>query len=122
MPEYKVCVDVKPGDLLLMDAHQIHGNVPLISSDEGFERISIVMYFRTSMKDCSSVEQENLRRKFVYTRKDNNSHDEWHEGWNGVSAGMWDTKEWSDYLSNNGFAREAAKVSKSDNINVLDFL
>jgi hypothetical protein len=45
MPEYKVCVDVKPGDLLLMDAHQIHGNVPLISSDDGFERISVVMYF-----------------------------------------------------------------------------
>jgi len=122
MPEYKVCVDVKPGDLLLMDAHQIHGNVPLISSDEGFERISVVMYFRSSMINCSSVEQENLRRKFVYTRKDNKDHEEWHEGWNGVSAGMWETKEWSDYLSNNGFAEEAAKVSKSENVNVLDFL
>ena len=54
--------------------------------------------------------------------RDFNSHDQWHEGWNGVSAGMWETKEWSDYLSNNGFPEEASKVSKSENISVLDFL
>jgi hypothetical protein len=35
---------------------------------------------------------------------------------------MWETKEWSDYLSNNGFPEEASKVSKSENINILDFL
>ena len=122
MPEYKVCVDVKPGDLLLMDAHQIHGNVPLISSDEGFERISIVMYFRTAMLDCSSVVNENIRRKFVYSRKDNQNHPSWHEGWNGVSASMWETEEWASYLSNNGFPEEAAKVSKSNTVSVLDFL
>ena len=121
MPEYKVCVDVKPGDLLLMDAHQIHGNVPLISSDEGFERISVVMYFRTAMLGCSSVQHEDLRRKFVYSRKDNQKHSLWHEGWNGVSAGMWETQEWSSYLSNNGFPEEAAKVFESEKTNISSF-
>lgn len=76
-PEYRVGVDMKHGDLLLMDAHQYHGNTAMYcevcadrmgpggsrNHDEtcGTERISIVSYFRTAMTKCSSAEEEALR-------------------------------------------------------------
>ena len=109
-PEFRVAVNVQAGDLLMMDAHHIHGNVPLISSDEGFERVSLVLYFRESMLNCQSVAIENLRRQFVYSRKDNKKHPLWRSTWNGVSPGMWDSQEWIDYLYNNGMPDEAGRV------------
>lgn len=73
-PEYRVGVDMKDGDLLLMDAHQWHGNTYMECSvcnegmgspeffpshDEcGSERISVVSYYRTKMKDCGTREEE----------------------------------------------------------------
>ena len=70
-PEYRVAVDLRHGDLLLMDAHQWHGNTALVcacgtepngSCDVcGAERISIVSYFRTKVADCGTPEEE-LRR------------------------------------------------------------
>lgn len=119
-PEYRVAAHIKPGDLIMMDAHQIHGNVPLISCEEGFERVSIVMYFRTSMIDCGTLLYENLRKKFVYSRKENKNHPDWHHGWNGISAGMWDTQEWIDYLSSNGY--DGKIPNKSDNATLEGFL
>lgn len=70
-PEYRVAVDMQHGDLLLMDAHQWHGNTALVCAcgrepngscpDCGAERISVVSYFRTKVADCGTPEQE-LRR------------------------------------------------------------
>lgn len=67
-PEYRVAVDMKHGDLLLMDAHQWHGNTPLICAcgtepnrscdDCGAERISVVSYFRTKIARCGSPDEE----------------------------------------------------------------
>lgn len=70
-PEYRVAVDMQHGDLLLMDAHQWHGNTALVCACGtepnqacttcGAERISIVSYFRTKVAQCGTPEEE-LRR------------------------------------------------------------
>lgn len=75
-PEYRVAVDMQDGDLLLMDAHEWHGNTRLRCSclhpdnqmSEGpcslclAERISVVCYYRTEMKKCQSRQEEDARR------------------------------------------------------------
>lgn len=92
-PEYRVGVDMQDGDLLLMDAHQWHGNTPItcnvcgnpmpvwrqagtmIKADEtahdlcGSERISIVCYYRTKMADCGDAEAEAERAKSQAERR-----------------------------------------------------
>lgn len=79
-PEYRVSVDMQDGDLLLMDAHQWHGNTWMMCHwcDEVLdkfghqcedtapdyvvpERISIVCYFRTNMVKCGTPDEEATR-------------------------------------------------------------
>jgi hypothetical protein len=44
-PEYRVAVNVRPGDLLLINNHEVmHGNTP-IECAEGSERVSLVVLF-----------------------------------------------------------------------------
>lgn len=80
-PQYGAAVDMQDGDLLLMDAHEWHGNTALLCSGCGVslrmpnhrcedppgapespERISIVSYFRTKMTQCGTPEEE-LRKQ-----------------------------------------------------------
>lgn len=67
-PEYRLAVDMQDGDLLLMDAHQYHGNTAIVC-DCGTrlitmcpvckaERISVVAYMRTEMVSCGSEAEE----------------------------------------------------------------
>lgn len=70
-PEYRVAVDLQDGDLILMDAHQWHGNTAIVCAcgvtrtsacpDCGAERISVVSYMRTAMVNCGS-EREEIKR------------------------------------------------------------
>lgn len=76
-PEYRVGVDMQDGDLLLMDAHEWHGNTRMMCNvcgdrigpggrddhDEtcGTERISIVCYYRTKVRECGTAEEEARR-------------------------------------------------------------
>lgn len=75
-PEYRVAVDMRDGDLLLMDAHSWHGNTDFdppvkrnpngrILEDPGFERISVVSYFRTKMPECGSAADEADRQRIL---------------------------------------------------------
>lgn len=68
-PEYRIGVDLQDRDLLLMDAHEWHGNTlfdpPIKRAYTGrpieppsFERISVVSYFRTKMTECGTPETE----------------------------------------------------------------
>lgn len=79
-PEYRLGVDLYDGDLLLMDAHEWHGNIEYdpkperdldgkIIGDPGFERISVVSYFRTNMVQCGSAQDEMERRAQVAENK-----------------------------------------------------
>ncbi len=45
-PQYGVAVDVRMGDFLAMDVHQLHGNCPMVPTDETSQRISLVCYLR----------------------------------------------------------------------------
>jgi hypothetical protein len=101
-PEYRIAVDVRPGDLLLVNNHEIiHGNTPIVC-EEGSERISLVCYLREKMLELGSYEYENLRYEFVEERRKNKQHPEWNAKWNGIGAGMWESEEWYEYLKLNG--------------------
>jgi hypothetical protein len=67
-PEWRVAVNMKHGDLILMDAHQWHGNTAIFCqcgndlngfcATCGAERISVVSYFRTKIVKCGTPEDE----------------------------------------------------------------
>lgn len=69
-PEYRVAVDMQEGDLILMDAHEWHGNTAMICGCGsqlkegpcelcGSERVSVVCYYRTQMSQCGSKAAED---------------------------------------------------------------
>lgn len=100
-PQFRMAVDMQHGDVLLMDAHQWHGNTQLwcevsahrsgegsamgqigrhpmdglCSAGELTERISIVSYFRTKMTQCGTLEEEQARR-IAAAEADNDDSDE----------------------------------------------
>jgi hypothetical protein len=97
-PEYRIAVNVRPGDLLLVNNHEvIHGNTPIETYDDG-ERISLVCYLREGMLELGSKEYEDARFNYVEERKRNKEHPDWRKGWNGISPGMWSHHKWYDYL------------------------
>ena len=102
-PEVRVAVNVRPGDLLLIDNMRvIHGNTPIEAPDSGEDnmlRMSLVYYFREDMDQLGSWEYESTRRQFVDDRRLNKEHPLWREYWNGVSPGMWHEEEWYEYLT-----------------------
>jgi hypothetical protein len=101
-PEYRVAVNVRPGDLLLVNNHEIiHGNTPIVCQ-EGSERISLVCYLREGMLNLGSKEYEDHRFNFVESRRKNKEHPLHKKLWNGVSEGMWNSNEWYNYLKANG--------------------
>ena len=57
-PEYRVAVDMRHGDLLLMNAHAWHGNTLITPASPDAERISVVSYFRTKVRECASPADE----------------------------------------------------------------
>lgn len=79
-PEYRVAVDLRDGDLILMDAHQWHANEDIhcacgnrlfgLCEDCGAERISVVSYFRTQMAECGTLAEEALRAEVARSRKE----------------------------------------------------
>lgn len=105
-PEVRAAINVRPGDLLLIDNMRIiHGNTPIEAPDSGeddFLRMSLVFYFREDMDKLGSWEYEHLRRAYVDSRRLNEEHPLWRPYWNGVSPGMWDEDEWYTYLEKNG--------------------
>lgn len=99
LPEFRVAVNVRPGDLLLINNHfGIHGNTPIVLEEEGAERYSVVCYFREKMLELGSKQYEDARFNFVEERRHNKEHEEWRPLWNGISPGMWDSQEWFNYL------------------------
>ncbi|CAB5221298.1 2OGFeDO, oxygenase domain containing protein [uncultured Caudovirales phage] len=100
-PEYRVAVNPRPGDLLLINNHEVmHGNTQIELLDDVAERISLVVYFREKMLELGSKEYEDCRYEYVESRRLNKEHPG-HNGrnlWNGIDAGMWDSKEWHTYL------------------------
>ena len=103
LPEIRVAINVRPGDLLLVNNHEcMHGNTPIVLNDDEAERISLVCYLREKMLELGSKEYEDLRYQFVESRRKNPEHPMQRRLWNGISEGMWESKEWYDFLERNG--------------------
>ena len=103
LPEVRIAVNVRPGDLLLVNNHEyIHGNTPIELQDETAERISLVCYLREKMLELGSKEYEDHRFNYVECRRKNKEHPLQRKLWNGISEGMWKEKEWYDYLERVG--------------------
>jgi hypothetical protein len=105
-PEVRAAINVRPGDLLLIDNMRIiHGNTPIEAPDSGVDdllRMSLVFYFREDMMKLGSWDYEHLRRDYVDDRRKNEDHRLWRPYWNGVSPSMWGEEEWYDYLTQRG--------------------
>ena len=101
-PEVRTAINVRPGDLLLVDNMRIiHGNTPIEAPDTGEDdllRMSLIFYYREGMKELGEWEYEALRRSYVKGREANPEHPLWWDRWNGVSEGMWTDREWYDHL------------------------
>ncbi len=50
-PQYGIGVDVRTYDIIYMDVHQPHGNLPIIPKTKDAKRLSIVCYLRKSIWD-----------------------------------------------------------------------
>lgn len=102
-PQYRIAVNVRPGDLLLVNNHEVlHGNTPIVLNHPKAERISVVCYFRKKMLELKSYEYESLRKQFIEERRTNTSHPLWRPLWNGISAKMWEDTEWKNYMKSHG--------------------
>jgi hypothetical protein len=117
-PEVRAAINVRPGDLLLIDNMRIiHGNTPIESPDSGEDnlmRMSLVFYFREDMEKLGSWEYEHLRRAYIDDRRKNEDHPLWRPYWNGVSPGSLSDRdeEWYQYLLQNG-GEEMMKTNQS---------
>ena len=50
-PQYGIGVDIRTGDILYMDVHQPHGNLPIELESKDTKRLSIVCYLRRRIWD-----------------------------------------------------------------------
>lgn len=77
-PQFRLAADLRHGDLILMDAHEWHGNTRLVCACGtspngccetcGAERITVVSYFRTKLTECGSPEEE-VRKADAYRER-----------------------------------------------------
>jgi hypothetical protein len=120
-PEYRVAVNVRPGDLLLINNHEVmHGNTPIVLGDDQAERISLVCYFREKMMELGSWEYEQARYEYVESRRLNKEHKLWRPLWNGVSEGMWEEKEWYRFCEEKVGTEELNKMHPKANAGSLE--
>ncbi|AGS81014.1 putative SNF2 DNA repair protein [Caulobacter phage Cr30] len=93
-PEYRACVNIRPGDLLLIANHNIiHGNTPIIGN-----RCSVVAYFREDLIGTGSYEYNQVKFQYVEERKKDPILSEGRNLFNGVTPGMFTEQAWYDYL------------------------
>jgi hypothetical protein len=62
-PQYGIGVNVRTGDILLMNVHELHGNLPIKLIDKDAIRLSIVCYLRYKIWEKT----KNKTKKFMIT-------------------------------------------------------
>ena len=67
-PQYGIGVDVREGDILLMDVHQWHANLP-IKLEKGAERMSVVCYLRKKLWERTRNKSRAFMKKHNKTVK-----------------------------------------------------
>jgi hypothetical protein len=82
LARYRVAVDMGHGDLLLLDAHEPHGNTQIVPYHVGFaavppkeepERISLVSYMRAGMVSCGTADEEWAKAEAYAARRSGDS-------------------------------------------------
>ena len=58
LPEYGVAIDMQNTDLLFVDVHKWHGNTEYTNCEEGWLRVSFVLYYREYMYQCKSPTEQ----------------------------------------------------------------
>lgn len=62
-PQYGIGVDVRNGDILFMDVHEWHGNLPMVSKSKDAIRLSIVCYLRYKVwKNTLNVTKKQMMK------------------------------------------------------------
>ena len=60
-PQYGIGVNVRNGDVLFMDVHEWHGNLPMIAESEDATRLSIVCYLRHNVwKNTKGIKKNEM--------------------------------------------------------------
>ena len=60
-PQYGIGVDVRQGDMLFIDVHEWHANLPMIKKEKDVIRLSIVCYLRYNVwKNTRKISKEKL--------------------------------------------------------------
>ena len=68
-PQYGIGVDVRTGDVLYMDVHQPHGNLPIELETKDSKRLSIVCYLRKSIWEQTKGKTKKFMEKHNKTMK-----------------------------------------------------
>lgn len=66
-PQYGIGVDVRTGDVLYMDVHQAHGNLPVVLGSRDTIRLSIVCYLRKSVWEQTRGKTKKFMEKHSKT-------------------------------------------------------
>ena len=99
LPEIRVAINIRPGDLLLIGNHEyIHGNTPIVLEEEGAERVSLVAYSRQEMTMGGTKDYEDTRRDFVEANRVNVNHPHYRPLFNGVFSLMWASQDWKEFM------------------------
>ena len=69
-PQYGIGIDVRTGDILFMNVHEPHGNLPVKKIDNDAIRLSIVCYLRYQVW----MKTKNKTKKFMITHNKTIKH------------------------------------------------
>ena len=68
-PQYGIGVNVQDGDILFMDVHEWHGNLPLKNKSKDSERMSVICYLRKGVWEKSKGKTISFMEKHNKTIK-----------------------------------------------------
>jgi len=66
-PQYGIGVDVRTGDMLFMNVHELHGNLPMTPIDADARRLSVVCYLREKLWKRTREKSEYFFKKHIKT-------------------------------------------------------
>ena len=58
LPAWRAAIELNTGDALFFDPHEWHGTSPIRGLHQRYERMTLVMYYRTGMAKCGSPAEE----------------------------------------------------------------
>ena len=69
LPQFGIGIDVRQGDILFMNVHEWHGNLPILPVNKDAARMSVVCYLRTKVWKRTRGKSQQFRDKHLKTIK-----------------------------------------------------